>query len=401
MKITFSGYNRNETLVDFPVLVSLSTNVPGFCYRQFASATGGDLRFSDASGVMPIPFEIDEWNTNGTSSVWVNVPSLSSSNNFIWAYWGNPLATNLPVSSTNGGAWPNFDLVWHLKESGFPYADSTLQVPALNGIAPTLTNGMVGHGEGFNGSSAYLNAGPVNLGSGFTLSAWIKLNATESNIQTLWANKPGGWNSAGFALYANSYNTTDCKLILETGDGVTGLDAESATGAVSAGQWHWVAAAVNEAASNAQLYVDGANVTASATIVSDFPNQTGINLGRFTNNVYWLNGTFDEARIQSGVASSNWVWASWATVAANSALENYSTVTQQPPVLTIGVGGGNGNCFSWPGSGVGFALYTTTNLASSAAWSLATNPPLFTNNQWQITGPAAGSGPLFYRLASH
>jgi len=261
---------------------------------------------------------------------------------------------------------------------------------------PTL--GEIGHGESFNGSSEFLNTGPLNLGPAFTLSAWVKLNSAETNIQTIWANKPGGWNSAGVALYVNTYNTKDGKLFLETGDGVTGLDAESAAGAVGAGQWHFVAAAVNETAGTAQLYVDGTNCTASGSIVTDFPNQTAMNLGRITNNAYYFNGVLDETRIQSGAQSANWLSASWATVVSNATFESYSAVAQQTPALTVGLVGA-GTSLSWGGSGVGFALYTATNLLAPV-WLLATNQPVFSNNQWQVTLPASGDNGCFYRLKS-
>ncbi|MGA2245973.1 MAG: DUF2341 domain-containing protein [Verrucomicrobiota bacterium] len=398
MKVFFVGYNRGETLNNFPALVCLGTNVPGFSYQQFASAAGGDLRFTDAGGFQPIPYEIDEWNTNGISSVWVDVPSIASTNDFIWAYWGNPAAATPPAYSTNGAAWAGYDLVWHLEESGFPFADSTEQHPALNGVAPVSAPGEIGRGAAFNGSSQYLNAGPVSVGNAFTLSAWIKLALNENNIQTIWANKPGGWNSAGFALYVNTYNTTDEKLFLETGDGTNGYDAESPAGVVTAGQWHNVAASVDESAGSAQLYLDGVDCTASSTVDGSFPNQTGLNLGRLTNSAFYFNGTLDEARIQAGVQSSNWVWASWATVVSNSTLESYSAVTRQPPALTIGVGVG-GTSFNWGGSGVGFVLYTATNLTASD-WSPATNQPALSNNLWQITLPAGGSSARFYRLRS-
>ena len=108
--------------------MDLSIGVPGFSYPQFASPTGGDLRFTDASGSSVIPHEIDEWNTNAVSSVWVNVPQISGPGDYIWAYWGNPLATNPPAWTTNGSVWSaNHDLVWHLKETGLPYADSAQQ----------------------------------------------------------------------------------------------------------------------------------------------------------------------------------------------------------------------------------------------------------------------------------
>jgi hypothetical protein len=398
MKVFFSGYNRSETLSNFPALVTFSTNLPGFSYQQLASPTGGDLRFTDAGGYRLIPHEIDEWNTNGTSTVWVDVPSIASTNDFVWAYWGNPAATALPAYCTNGSAWPTYDVVWHLKESGFPFADSTQQHPAAAGVAPVSAPGEIGHGVAFNGSSEYLNPGPVGVGTSFTLSAWIKLALNENNIQAIWANKPGGWNSAGFALYVNTYNTTDGKLFLETGDGSTGYDATSPGGLLTAGQWHFVAASVNETGGTAQLYVDGVNCTASSTVDAAFPNQTGLNLGRLTNNTYYFNGVLDEARIQAGAQSSNWVWASWATVASNSVFQSYSAITQQMPALTIGVGGGTAS-LNWAGSSVGFALYTATNLGSST-WTPATNQPVLTNSQWQIALPVDSSATRFYRLKS-
>lgn len=399
MKVFFSGYTRNETLSNFPALVNLSAGLPGFSYQQFASPSGGDLRFTDATGWRLIPHEIDEWNTNGTSYVWVDVPTLSTTNDFVWAYWGNPAAATPPAYTTNGDAWPNFDLVWHLKGNGFPFADSTLQFPALSGVAPAQTSGLIGHGETFNGSSTYLNAGAVNnLGAAFTLSAWVNLASTASDIQTIWANQNGGYTSNGFALFINKYKTANGAVLLDTGDGANGSEISTPTGLVGVSHWHLVTATLDRSAGTAALYVDGAPA-GGGSIVADFANTAGLDLGRFTNNVLFFNGVMDEARIQSGVQSSNAVWASWATVGANSSLESYSSVTQQPPVLNIGAGAG-GVSVTWPGSGVGFALYTATNLASPVAWSLATNQPVFINNQWQITLPADTTSTLFYRLKS-
>jgi hypothetical protein len=399
LKISFAGYNRGEALANFPMLVNLSTNLPGFSYSQFASPVGGDLRFTDAGGVMPIPHEIDEWNTNGTSEVWVNVPLLSSTNDYIWAYWGNPNAINPPIWTTNGSVWPNHDLVWHLKETTLPFADSTQQNPALSGNAPASTTGVIGHGSAFNGTSQFLNAGAINLGTAFTISAWVKVDPSANSIQTIWANKPGGWNTAGFSLYVNSYNTSDEKLILETGDGVNGLNASTAANVVTPGAWHRVTAVVDETAGNARLYVDGTDYTQTSTIDNAFPNQTGINLGRFTNSAFYFKGMMDEVRIESGKRSSNWVWAAWMNVVSNTTLANYSGIAQPSPALSIGGSNNGGTLLSWPATGVGFALYTATNLVS-ADWTLATNQPVMTNNQWQISLPPDSAPGRYYRLQS-
>jgi Concanavalin A-like lectin/glucanases superfamily/Domain of unknown function (DUF2341) len=380
------------------VLVNLGANLPGFSYRQFASPSGGDLRFTDAGGLMPLLFEIDEWNTNGTSRVWVRVPRLAGTNDFIRAVWGNPLAARLPPSSTNGIVW-SFDhfVVYHLKESGFPYADSAFRYPALAGIAPASTPGLVGRGCLFDGSSQYLNAGVINLGDSFTLSAWVNLDPTANDIRTIWANKAGGYDAAGLALFANSYQTSDRKLLLETGNATAGANASTAAGCVSAGQWHQITAVVDRAGSAARLYLDGTDLTQTATIRADFNNEAAVNLARFTSGNFYWKGMIDEARIESVARSSNWVWATWMTVASNTALASYSSVIRQPLVLSI-AGTGAETLVCWPASGVGAGLYTGTNLAPPITWTAVTNHPVLMNTQWQNTLPTDSSQARFYQL---
>jgi len=399
VKLIFSGYNRAEPLLNFPILVNLATNLPGFSYHQFASPTGGDLRFTDERGISPIPFEIDEWNTNGNSTVWVRVPQLSSTNDFIWAYWGNPLAATLPASSTNGSAWSNDHLlVWHLKESSFPFLDSSRQHSAASGVAPVSTAGKIGRGVQFNGSSQFLDAGIVNLGNSFTLSSWVNVSpSAPANIQTIWANQKGGFASAGFAWFVNTFNNSDHKIDFASGDGVTGDESTTAPGTVSFGAWHFLSVAVNRTGGTADFYLDGSYLQSSSAIVKIFANNADLNLGRFTNSSFYFTGLMDEARIQTGVVSSNWVWATWMTVASNSTFTSYSSVTQQSPALSVSLNGSN-LLLQWPASGVGFALYTATNLAATATWFFATNQAALINGHWQISLANDALVSRFYRL---
>jgi hypothetical protein len=399
LNLRFAGYKRGETLTNFPVLVLLGTNLPGFSYNQFASPAGGDLRFTDATGTAPIAYEIDEWNTNGVSSVWVRVPVLASSSDSIWAYWGNPGATNSPSYTTDGTVWaPNYYVVYHLKEAGFPYADSTQLHPALSGTAPSPVGGVIGRGCSFNGSQ-YLNAGVVNLGGAFTLSAWVNLVTNAFDIQSIWADQKGGYSSNGFALYVNTYKTNNQKLDFSSGDGFNGNETTTAAGAVSFGQWHQVAASVNRTRGTVEFNVDGADLGGSSSVVTGFANQAMINLGRFTNSTFYFNGVMDEARIAAGTCSSNWVWASWMTVASNTAFATATAVTRQLPTLSLTSGAG-GTVLSWLASGVGFVLCTATNLTPPATWSQVTNQPALVNSQWQVALPPDNSAVHFYHLQS-
>jgi hypothetical protein len=403
MKIVFSGYTRSEALTNFPVLVTLGTSQTGFSYSQFASPTGGDLRFTDASGSVPVFHEIDEWNTNGVSRVWVRLPVLASATNFIWACWGNPAATNPPPYATDGSVWtPAYSVVYHLKESGFPYADSTQQHPAQSGVAPATASGIIGQGVSFNGTSQYLDAGTFSLGNAFTFSAWVNLSTTVNNLVTIWANKGGGWNANGVALFVNTWNTTDKSVRLETGDGSNGTTAWTPTNLVSFGQWHLLTATVDH---SAHLYVDGADATQSGAVYNTFANANDLNLGQITNGGSFFKGVLDEARIGAGICSSNWVWASWMTVASNTMLAAYSSVTQQPPVivqppqLAISVNGGQ-LLLNYPTNPAVFPLYTATNLVAPITWILATNQPVLVNTQWQIALPPNTNAVQFYRLQS-
>jgi Concanavalin A-like lectin/glucanases superfamily/Domain of unknown function (DUF2341) len=397
MKIAFNGYTRSEALTNFPALVNLDPNMPGFSYRQFASPSGGDLRFTDASGTVAVPHEIDEWDTNGVSSVWVRVPVLADSNDCVWAYWGNPTATNPPPYSTDGSVWsPNYSTVYHLKESAFPYLDSAQQHTAYSGVAPSSTTGTIGHGCAFSGSQ-FLDAGVINLGNAFTLSAWVNVAPDAFDIQAIWANQKGGFGSAGFAWFVNTYQTNNQEIDFASGDGSSGNESTTPSGTVSFGQWHLLSAAVNRAAGTVGFYMDGAWLQSGA-VVPAFANQQDVNLGRFTNSRFYFHGSMDEARIASSAQSSNWLWADWLTVVSNTALSTYSSIMRQTPVLSIAGNALSGLVLAWPTPGVGFALYTATNLSPPAVWTPATNQPMLVNTQWLVAITPGSNPAQFYRL---
>jgi len=406
MKLVLSGYTHATTLTNFPVLINLSTNVPGFSYSQFASPMGDDLRFTDASGEILCPAEIDTWNTNGTSSVWVLAPSISSANSYLLAFWGNPTLTNPPASSTNGAVWAGYSAVLHLRDSGFPYADSTTLHPAIGGIAPTVTTGVVGNGQTFDGATEYLApAGAVSLGNSFSLSAWVNLSPTAANLQTLWANKPAGGNANGIALFVNTYNTTDGKLMLESGDGTTGITASTPVGVVPPGGWHHVFASINRSAGTAQLFVDGVNQTVTNTVATDFGNYCPFNLGRYTNGWWYFKGSVDEARIEPA-RSADWVWATWMNVVSNSAFVSFSSVAspgvvlnQPQPQLGATVGA-NGLLLNWAAQGSQFTIYSATNLAPPIQWTPVSNYTVLSSGLVQVPLSAANGTPVFYRIES-
>ncbi|HXI71717.1 MAG TPA: DUF2341 domain-containing protein [Verrucomicrobiae bacterium] len=345
MRITFSGCTNGVGLTNFPVLLRLSTNLPGFSYAQFVSpSNGADLRLTSETG-RELPFQIDQWNPTGESLVWVQVPAITSTNDYITACWGNVADSAMPPCNTNGTVWTtlnganDFLLVYHLSQSGFPFADSTLQYPANSGLAPVLTDGMVGNGCTFNGSSQFLDAGLVQIGKTFTLSAWVNIAPAATSEQTIWCNKQGGWNTAGFDFYVNTYQTSDGKIYFDSADGVGGnVSSRTAAHAVAFGQWHLLTGTMDGVNGAVHVYVDGVDQTINPGVDTAFQATNYVRCGSLltgtpgTTGTLCFNGLMDETRIESGVRSSAWVWSSWATV-ADSAFATYGAIVPAAVIL--------------------------------------------------------------------
>jgi len=109
MPIRFGGYAGTSTLTNFPALVKLTEGCGNnrFHYRD-CEAGGADLLFTDAAGVT-LQHEIETWNTNGESHVWVQVPALVK-NTQITVYWKNLARASdanvfAPTNLPNCGLW--------------------------------------------------------------------------------------------------------------------------------------------------------------------------------------------------------------------------------------------------------------------------------------------------------
>jgi hypothetical protein len=97
-EITVSS--TGSALSDFQVLVTL--NDSNFSYDKSQGTDGRDIRFStsNSGNVTPdIDYWIEEWNENGTSKIWLEIPSIpASGDTSVYLYYGNSSAN----SESNG-----------------------------------------------------------------------------------------------------------------------------------------------------------------------------------------------------------------------------------------------------------------------------------------------------------
>ena len=113
-QITFDNSARADNLIDFPVLVSLTSSEVDFAKIK---AGGADIRFIDRTTGAELNYQIENWDDGAeTATVWVKIPQIdgSSDTDFIWMYYHNPGASdNSGTAVWNAG----YEGVWHLNEA--------------------------------------------------------------------------------------------------------------------------------------------------------------------------------------------------------------------------------------------------------------------------------------------
>lgn len=312
VEITVAGLDEGVALPDFPLLVRLSAStINGFSYDAFQTEDHTDLRFEDEEA-NALPYDVDTWDANGESLVWVKVPSVSKGTK-IKMLWGSPeTAENTPTD-----VWSNYVFVWHgngLSEDAT--GRMRTESPNANGFAVNATGGILGSGL-VNSTAAYkyvkVSTNPfadLSSVSRFAVSGWfspkqssplIRLFSTkhdhpEDGMELL-AVSSGG---LGMVLRGKSNSPQ-----VSWADGYQNLKNKG---------WAHVAARINGTA--AAVFSNGASTSGSVNA----PTTAGVGFailgygdGTGYNNSL-TDGAFDEIRLYDGVPSDDYLKAEYAQV---------------------------------------------------------------------------------------
>ncbi|NLB55296.1 MAG: DUF2341 domain-containing protein [Lentisphaerae bacterium] len=327
MQISFSGYNppdmSAETLYDIPVLVILTntTDGAGFSYNEFLSPPYNDLRFVAEDIETLLDFEIESWNVNGASHIWVKIPELTPDTS-IYAMWGKE-DVELPPCVTNGAVWnEKFAGVWHLNDTNtgdaygdLIFTDATIRrIYGRDYVSTTEKVGLVGGGLSLNGTSDYvLIENPLPM-SQWTISFWFHpLKAQGNQALFSFGNTPADGSpnlylrlvGSSLQVYVVGGYTTLCPF--------------------STDEWHLCTVTRNE--QDFRVYFDGENVLSASK--SSTGNRTYLYVGAGYNGFF--DGYMDEVQALSTNLSPQEVWVSYASVIANGSFCTYG----EPERLSI------------------------------------------------------------------
>ncbi|NLB54325.1 MAG: DUF2341 domain-containing protein, partial [Lentisphaerae bacterium] len=334
MPITFSGYSKSETLINFPALIIFeeTDEGAGFHHSDFKSPPYGDLRFTSENMHTQLDFEVESWDLNGKSHVWVKIPELTQDTK-IYAFWGMT-DVEPPASTENGSVWSSdFRAVWHMNETDGQDATANANHGTVEGGVSVSPDGASGEAVQFNGVDGYMKCGSdLNMGtSDTTMSIWFK-TSSQKNAGFIGKSIAGG-TAGRYSIFLEGGN-----LIAMFHGNIQVTARTTWLNAYSDNHWHLLTA-VYDRNGELTLFVDDKSV--GSTNIKHGSNYNMQNAGFFwigsygsasgadPHGSFYYPGSLDEARLMTVAVSTNWVRASYQNIASNDVFVSYGTSTDQ------------------------------------------------------------------------
>ncbi len=324
LSIDTSGLNLdgNVVLTNFPVLVRLSEGIDGFRYSDFKSPDRADMMFTDDRGAV-LPYEIQSWNPEGTSLVWVRANELSA-NERLFLYYS---AEGVTVPNDPRATWRDYFAVWHLDGKGDDGAVAESGPHGLAGVAADAVtadeSGKVGPCFSFGDAGGVLASGlherlSADADTGrFTISCWARLSAKTGNVfDKLVFKKDATSHANGWAIEINGWGLDSMSVFGKGGSSVAlrhGIDGTDT--------WYHLGYVYDggraESYNNGVFLAGGALPGGSASMTD---NERPIAIGCTSNGGETWHGAIDEVRIYNGVASADRLRAECLMTAGEDAL---------------------------------------------------------------------------------
>jgi hypothetical protein len=297
-RLTFLNQNLTAPLEAFPVLVILDESRVDYTHTK---PGGEDLRFIDPDG-SELPYEIEKWNPNGFSYVWVGVPRIEAhpSDDYIYLYYGYPDAA---ASQSPQGVWDpaSFRAVWHLRED---LIDSTGNTNDGVNQGSLQAAGVIANARYFDGGSDFVDAGndpSLDFTGGLSVEAWVRPSSVDGNHHPVVTKGNHTW---GLKIL------DDDKFQFFVEDGQGGYPSAYSNNDAQEGRWVYLVGVFDTTlgSNNILLYVNGVLQSDKGTVASIPIDGYDVHIGHNSEeSSRYFVGTIDEVRLSSTARSAEWI----------------------------------------------------------------------------------------------
>ena len=332
-----------EPVENVPVLLRISESaINGF---RYVDVTESRFEILDEDGHL-LPYEIDTWNMDGESLVWILLPDYHDGATFTVRYGAS--FANTPIPSTN--IWAEYKGVWHMNSvdpadstaNGFNGTHKTGNLSVVNGAIGSAVN--VPRSNNADGISCGKVIPNSELTDGFTVEGWCR--------PTQYGSMGDGAAMFGKNAFI-SVRIKDATHVTVTTPGKADHPIDLASGVLPAvGEWWHFAVTfkMNTANDGLNFYVNGQLAySRGAGDINEKVQATELFLGRNQ----WeqpFKGDIDEMRLSAGIRSANEIAAEYHAMADASALVCSATTSSDTDDLEIGdlsaMGGSGSATFS-------------------------------------------------------
>ena len=281
---------------NFPLLIRLDKSAFPFSEAQ---PSGGDIRFTTATGTA-LSYQIESWDlVNGKASIWVRIPLITgNARQEIKMYWGNTAAVNESNGSVIFNSANNFLTVLHMSDELNPVKDESGALTPKN-VGTTSSQGMIGKGrhflpgKGIEGGVNTITNYPVG-NAPHTTSFWCRSESLNKII--------AGWaQHKGQSMVRFQFMSPGLFGI----DGWFSNASLQSKNVLSYPSWHHIVYSYKSG--DTRIYIDGkldgTNSTPSSPLAITSPASLWI--GGWTGT-YEFEGDIDEFRIAGVARSANW-----------------------------------------------------------------------------------------------
>ncbi len=348
MKLSFDNIASNENLLDFSVPVRLDTSK-----IDYAVTGPTDLQFFDEDQLTILPYEVEKWDAQGESIVWVKAPQINanSSTDHIWLYYGG---SSKAVNNNAKQVWdPSYLLVYHFGERIEDYYSKPSVVKQFQestsnnniGLRQSVGASASGTSYSFEGQDPKYNRvgkyyeshrGGIrstngNVGDGekqITIGGWVRANEYELKQNNYVISRARSVDNANEA-FSITLNGGKWKANVYTNSTDPDLNGYASTGEMNAGtvdaNWTYLALTYDstQASNNLKLYRDGvevASATRAGTIIQTSGAAAPLTIGK-SSDAGMTGGAFhggvDEVRVSRAAKSADWVQAEYASMSGS------------------------------------------------------------------------------------